>query len=415
MIRPTSNKRLIIGLSVLMTLMGCTETTDSLEFNPQLALLPAVGVSGSMAPFLSRGHDGSIAMSWLDVSDDGSSLQFALLEEASWGASGTVASGDNWYINWADFPSVIPLAEDLWSAHWSVRQESGAYAHDVNLAFSLDQGKTWSEPALGHTDGSDTEHGFASFYPSDLGIGFVYLDGRKQANEYTEDPNETGMTLRAAVLTLEGELVQEQLVDNLICDCCQTDVAVTDEGPIAVYRNRTVKEIRDIYVTRRVNDEWTTGVPVSDDNWEIYGCPVNGPEIAAQGANVAVAWFTGANATSTVKFVRSADSGKTFAAPVEIASGEVLGHVGLTLDTRGNAWVIWHATAGEGQVELRLRRVFGNNELGPVHTIVEKGGVASFSVPQIMSDDHQLVVAWTAGEYGSTRILSGKIALPIEE
>jgi hypothetical protein len=223
------------------------------------------------------------------------------------------------------------------------------------------------------------------------------------------------MTLRAAILTTEGELVDEQLVDNLICDCCQTDIAVSSDGPIAVYRNRTESEIRDIYVTRRVDDRWTKGLPISNDHWEIFGCPVNGPEIAAQGSDVAVAWFTGANETPTVKFVRSADSGRTFAAPIEIASGKLLGHVGMTFDTQGDAWVTWQASAGEGETELRLRRVHANNELGPVHTIVAKGGVAAFSVPQILSDGQHLVVAWTEGEYGSTRVVSGKIALPAEK
>lgn len=400
-----------LGLTTFF--VGCAQDATPVVFEPQLVPLPAVGVAGSMAPYLARGHDGSVVMSWLEPRDEEHLLQYAVLEDGGWGEPRTVASGDNWFVNWADFPSVIPVSEDLWGAHWLVRQPAGGYAYDVTLSLSHDNGETWSEPTLAHNDNAEAEHGFVSFYPVDGGLGFIYLDGRKQANEYTEDPNETGMTLRAAMLTTESTLADEQLVDSLICDCCQTDVAMTAEGPIAVYRNRTENEIRDIYVTRRVGDQWTEGTPINNDHWEIPGCPVNGPEIFANGADVAVAWFTGSNDTPKVQFVRSSDSGKTFSDPILISSGNLLGHVGMTLDSNGNAWVTWQGSAGEGQVELKLRSVAAGNELGPIHTLVAKGAVTSFSVPQITIHGSDLVLAWTEGDYGKTQIMSAKIALPL--
>lgn len=399
-------------LSLATFFAGCAQDTTPVVFVPQLTPLPSVGVAGSMAPYLARGHDGAIVMSWLEPRDEEHMLQYAVLEDGGWGAPRTVASGDNWFVNWADFPSVMPISGDLWAAHWLVRQPAGGYAYDVTLSLSHDNGETWSEPTLAHSDNAEAEHGFVSFYPLDGGIGFIYLDGRKQVNEYTEDPNETGMTLRAAMLTTAGALADEQLVDSLICDCCQTDVAMTAEGPIAVYRNRTEGEIRDIYVTRRVDGQWMAGTPIYNDNWEIPGCPVNGPEIFANGDDVAVAWFTGSNDTPKVQFVRSSDSGKTFSDPVIISTGELLGHVGMTLDSNGNAWITWQGSAGEGQVELKLRRVDTGNQMGPVHTIVAKGAVNSFSVPQIMIHGSNLVLAWTEGEYGKTRIMSAEVALP---
>jgi len=402
-----------VGLLCLTTLFtGCAQDAKPVAFEPTLKPLQALGVAGSMAPFLARGADGSIVISWLEPRGDDHLLQYAVLAENGWGEPRTVAKGDGWFINWADFPAVVPISEKLWAAYWMVQQAGGGYAYDVNVALSHDNGESWSKPVLGHSDNSEAEHGFVSFYPLDDGVGFVYLDGRKQVNEYTEDPNETGMTLRAATVTSEGVLADEQLVDNLICDCCQTDVAMTAEGPIAVYRNRTEKEIRDIYVTRRVDGQWTEGKPVSDDNWEIYGCPVNGPEVFANGSDVAIAWFSGANETPKVQLVRSSDSGKTLSEPVIVSNSKSLGHVGMTLDSANNAWVTWHASAGEGLVEIKLRRVSASNELGPVHTLVEKGEVTSFSVPQIAIHGNDLIVAWTEGGYGETHVVTAKIELP---
>ena len=48
------------------------------------------------------------------------------------------------------------------------------------------------------------------------------------------------------------------------------------------------KEVRDIYITRNTDNEWETPVPVYNDGWEIYGCPVNGPKVVSNLNNLAV-------------------------------------------------------------------------------------------------------------------------------
>jgi hypothetical protein len=142
---------------------------------------------------------------------------------------------------------------------------------------SSDHGQSWSDAVRPHTDGTPTEHGFVSVYPEEQGTGLLWLDGRKMINEAAEDPTENGMTLRSAILAADGSLQGKSTVDELICDCCQTDVAIAADGPVAVYRNRTTDEIRDVFVTRFVDGAWLAGVALANDNWHIAGCPVNGP------------------------------------------------------------------------------------------------------------------------------------------
>jgi hypothetical protein len=220
------------------------------------------------------------------------------------------------------------------------------------------------------------------------------------------------MTLRTATVNSEGKLLNQQLVDSLICDCCQTDIAMTAKGPVAIYRNRTEDEIRDIYVTRKVNGQWTEGMSINDDYWEIPGCPVNGPEIFARGDIVVAAWFTAANESPKVKFARSTNAGKTFSAPLDIADGKTMGHIGMTVDLHGDAWIVWQSPAGDGEVTLTLRRVSTGGQLSPMHTFTAKGDVAAFSVPQIAAQDDRLILAWTQGEYGKTRIMSAQMSVP---
>jgi hypothetical protein len=156
-----------------------------------------------MAPNLSSGHlssgpDGTLILSWIEPEGDEDALRFAVFQDDAWGQSRKVVSGDNWFVNWADFPSVVPISGSQWAAHWLVRREAGGYAYDIHAAFSEDAGNSWSEPFVPHTDGTDTEHGFVTLFPDPDGIGMIWLDGRKYINEYDEnDVAASGMTLRA--------------------------------------------------------------------------------------------------------------------------------------------------------------------------------------------------------------------------
>lgn len=54
-----------------------------------------------------------------------------------------------------------------------------AYAYDVRLARSTDNGQTWMTSFTPHRDRTQTEHGFASlFQMPGAGLGLVWLDGR---------------------------------------------------------------------------------------------------------------------------------------------------------------------------------------------------------------------------------------------
>lgn len=52
------------------------------------------------------------------------------------------------------------------------------------------------------------------------------------------------MTLRHAAIDAHGNLFDEAELDNSVCECCQTSAAVTSQGPIAVYRDRSPTEMR---------------------------------------------------------------------------------------------------------------------------------------------------------------------------
>ena len=393
-----------------VAMFGCSAETP----RETVARLAIPAAAGSMGPNLASGPDKTVVLSWIEPDGDDHALRFSVLEDGAWGSPRTVTSGASWFVNWADFPSVVPLSDSLWGAHWLVSQPAGGYAYDVNVAISRDAGDTWSKPFLPHFDDTPTEHGFVTLFPDLGGIGLVWLDGRKMVNEFDEhDVSTSGMTLRTATFGEDLLPVREALVDDLICDCCQSDVAMTGDGPVAVYRDRTTSEIRDVLVARRVFGEWQAGVPVARDNWKIAACPVNGPVIRANGTKLAVAWFSAAGDRPIVQVAWSGDNAKTFSPPIEIDTEKPLGHVGAALLPDGDLIVSWHRSTGEGGAELLLRRVSASGDLSDVFVVEEAADVFAISVPQVALSANSIIAVWTTEKNGDYGLASA--AIPVSQ
>jgi hypothetical protein len=370
--------------------------------------------AGSGEPFLAATRDG-VVLSWLEHIDGRlHALRVSTLEDNQWSPAVTVAQRDDFFVNWADFPTVQEVAPGVLAAHWLQRGGSGTYDYGIRVVHSSDRGATWSEPWTPHEDGTPTEHGFASFLPlGDRAWGIVWLDGREFHAPEGDQASEE-MTLRFRSVSSEGTRAQEVLVDGRICDCCQTDAAVTSEGPLVVYRDRTEDEIRDIYVTRLVDGAWTEGTPVHGDGWNIAACPVNGPAAAARDEDVAVAWFTGAGDVPRVKVAFSADAGATFGAPVQVDDGNPAGRVDVLLAPDGSALVVWLERAGEGVAEVRARRVWPDGRATPAATVASSSDARASGFPRMaVAGEGSVVIAWTdAGDEG-TRVRVARAEVPL--
>jgi hypothetical protein len=357
----------------------------------------------SREPELSATADGRIILSWVEkIGDKRYALRFASRDKDNWSNASTISEGENWFVNWADFPSVIALADGSLAAHWLVKSASSTYAYDVNIARSKDDGKTWSKPVVPHTDKTQTEHGFVSLIALPDGrAGAIWLDGRNlkdvkdEGDEHTPLP--VSMTLRYAAIDADGNLSDEMQLDERVCECCQTSAALTSEGAIAVYRDRSDKEVRDIYTVSRQQGSWSAPRTVHADNWEINGCPVNGPSVSADGRRVAVAWYTGANDSPRVKAAFSTDAGATFGEPIQVDDGETLGRVDVLLLPDGSALVCWLSGNAEGGA-IKVRRVQPDDSLGEPAVIAKTDISRSSGFPRMALLGDVVLFAWT--EFG---------------
>jgi hypothetical protein len=379
----------------------------------QVRELPSPAGAGSAQPNLTVSPDGRAHLSWIERLDGARfSLRFAVREGEGWSAPRVIAEGANWFVNWADFPSMAVLPDGSLAAHWLVKSAPGTFDYDVAIARSFDGGKTWSKPFTPHRDGVKAEHGFVSlFAEKDGSLAAVWLDGREMkppvANSHDHGHGE--MTLRYVRIKRDGTLTEEALLDARVCECCQTSAAMSAAGPLVVYRDRSDKEIRDISIMRWTDGKWSAPRPVATDNWQLNGCPVNGPAIAAEGQRAAVAWFTSAGNVPRVKLAFSNDAGATFGAPIVVDDGNPAGRVDVLLLADGGAMVCWLEKMSDGGA-VRVRRVSplqAGGKLGPAVTVAPSGTARSNGFPQMVRAGQSLVFAWTGA-----RVLTATMPLP---
>ena len=154
------------------------------------------------------------------------------------------------------------------------------------------------------------------------------------------------------------------------------------------------KEIRDISIVRYANGRWSQPQALTNDGWEIDGCPINGPAVSANGRNVAVAWFTAPDDKSQVYVLMSADSGKTFGKKIRIDDGNPIGRVDVVSRSSGAAVVSWVERTSQG-AQVRVREVAANGTAAAPLNVSGTAGLGSGVFPRMVRSGDDIVVAWT--------------------
>lgn len=365
--------------------------TDTTEFR---------GVPGTVTPNLTTGARGRVILTWLEPEAEGRhALRYAVRTGGRWSAPATIHTGDRFFVNWADFPSLIETADGQWVAHFLEKTEAKPYAYHVRLMTSKNQGRTWTGPVTAHDDPSPTEHGFVAMTPRPgAGADLVWLDGRAMADGGP-------MAVRTRTLAGNGTLGPETVLDDRSCECCQTAVVRTASGLVAAFRDRTDEEVRDMAVVREVNGKWSAPTVVAADGWVHRACPVNGPSLATDGRRVLLTWYTGVGDTPHVYSVLSEDGGATFGPRLRMDERTTLGRVHSADLGDGTFAVVWLEDAGEGQAVWRIRRTDGRRA-GPVRDVatVTRARLAGF--PRLTRSGNHLLLGYTAsGADGGVRVV----------
>ncbi len=352
-------------------------------------------------PNLHITNSGKALLSWVEYTNDSTdALVYSTLLEAGWSKPKLIAYGRDWFVNWADFPSLVTFGnkEDHLAAHWLQKSAAGTYDYDIKIAQSLDDGENWQPPFLLNQDGIAAEHGFVTMIPTnDNTIFATWLDGRYTKTENDSDGHEHehggAMTLRGGFIHSDNTLTGDVELDSRVCDCCQTSAARTSNGVIVAYRDRSEEEIRDISIVRQVGFDWTRPRKLFADNWEIAGCPVNGPKIIADGEKVAIAWFTMANDTARVKVAFSEDAGASFSTAFIVDEGQPLGRVDIAF--KGEEVVVSWLEQKNKIAEIRYATFTLKGEKISSKLLVKTSPIRSSGFPIMERYGDQLLFAWT--------------------
>ncbi|MFC4721966.1 hypothetical protein ACFO5O_06520 [Geojedonia litorea] len=397
-------------LLALIIVQSCDNNTKQL-----ITDIPSPAAEKSSEPNLHLSKDGNVYLTWIEMTPDTTSiLKFSTLKDhISWSQPKTIASGKNWFVNWADFPGMTSFGDTNLATHYLEKSANGTYTYDVKLKFSKDEGKTWGEAIKPHTDNTNTEHGFVSKLAlDDDKMLSVWLDGRQYAYAEENDSITKEMTLRSASFNANGEMLNEFVIDSRVCDCCQTDLAMTNEGPIVIYRNRSEDEVRDIYYSKLINDKWTNPKPVFNDNWNIAGCPVNGPSISALGNTVAVIWYTLQNDAPHVKLAFSNNNGNSFETPVTLSNSFPIGRVDVELIDNNSAIVTWVDNVNYETV-IQMQRVYKDGSKSEPLTLAKTSESRSSGFPRMVIKDNIVYIAYTLS--GKENLSVRTLAIDLEQ
>ncbi len=354
-------------------------------------------------------QDGKLALSWVNsIRGKEATLLYSQLENDAWKKPTTVTSGNDWFVNWADFPANATNGDVLLTSHLQ-KSASGTYTYDVVLNLRKLNGEIIKENFLLNTDGMKAEHGFVSIIPNEKdGFLITWLDGRNTVMEMKESHHKA-MTIRVAEVSSDGIIFNETQLDGRTCDCCQTSIAMTKNGPIIVFRDRSKLEIRDIYFSQKKDSVWSTPKPVFNDNWEINGCPVNGPKIVSNKKNTAVAWFTVAEETPKVKVSFLSDT-DYFEKPIILNDIDALGRVDAAF-INSEELLVSYMESDEKGTYLRCKKVTKNGTVSKAITVSEINSARSTGVPQLEILDGVAYFVWTVSIDGKNQLKSVKFKL----
>ena len=352
--------------------------------------------------------DGNLTLSWISsVENQEAVLLYTQYKDNSWSEPVRITSGSDWFVNWADFPANA-INEDLILTSYLRKSASGTYTYDILLNLETLSGKKIKDNFLLNTDGIKAEHGFVSMIPTnEKGFFITWLDGRNTIED-TIDGHHKAMTIRFAEISDTGEILNETELDAATCDCCQTSIAMTNDGPIVVYRDRSKEELRDIYSTKYVDGKWHAPTPVHQDGWKINGCPVNGPKVVANSTNLAVAWFTAANDTPLVNISFSTSNGDTFNSPIQLNDLDAIGRVDVAFLNSKEVLVSYMEVDDIGTY-LKVKKVSLDGKISEAFTVSEIDGGRNTGVPQLEIMDREVFLVWTISIEGKNQLKSVRL------
>ena len=235
---------------IIITLLITSCVSNSKSDAPLVNYIESPSTNPSSLPNLFSNKNKTL-LPWVEKVENSKEkkLRYTELINGKWGEPKDITFGNDWAVNWADFPAIAENNGQILS-HTLKLSSKENFVYDIKLNLFNPANSEWTTDLTLNNDGKQAEHGFVTMLPYKENSFFVtWLDGRHTGGggHGSEAPSGT-MSIRAAEVSADGTIINDVELDNKTCDCCQTTAAITTNGPVVIYRDRSDEEIRDIRV-----------------------------------------------------------------------------------------------------------------------------------------------------------------------
>lgn len=314
-------------------------------------------------------------------------------------------------------------------ALWTAKGASGT---GLLTARSSDEGRTFTPAAAVQGTNGSGNRGWESLAADSQGRPVsIWLDhremlpsarsgeghhhGQSAGSEAAADGAARAQASQLFFAPLDGS--SPRAITRGVCYCCRTALSVAADGSIyAAWRHVYAGNQRDIAFTasRDGGRTFTAPVRVSRDDWEINGCPENGPAIAIDRQHrVHVVWPTRVidrGAETLALFHAVTTDGKVFTPRHRIPTMGLAYHPRVATAPDGSLLVAWDEAAGGGR-RVRLARGTADETGTMTFRPVDLPGPVEGRYPSLAITPTHLVVAWTSARPQPSQIAVVRVPL----
>lgn len=369
------------GILLALCLSGCLRFETRRAQTEPVALdtneaVEAIRVSAERTeaaePSVAPAQDGTVYVAWVEHRDKEADVWLAHFDREGrrLGQSSRVNPNAGEATAWRGDPPTVAVAPDgTVYVGWTARDDAAKHASTLYLSATRDGGRSFTTPSKVNDDSKPCEHGMHSLAVS--GDGRIYVawlderDIKPQEADPSKAPShmhtESNRVVYFASSTDGGRTFSPNLrVAGEVCPCCKTSLAVGDAGRVYVgWRQVMAGNFRHIAVASS-GDGGQTFSPasiVSDDRWELQGCPVSGPALlAGAGDSLRVLWYTAGEAGRPgLYWSESQDGGRTFSPRHVLAETDSRGTPVLLKDEGGGLTAVWEGIDRATPAALSVR------------------------------------------------------------
>ncbi len=273
----------------------------------------------------------------------------------------------------------------------------------IRYARSSDGGRSFAQPITLNEDRQVISHRFDALASDGQGrVAVVWLDARGRSGRTGKKSPQTDVGVYAALSQDGGaSFAPDRRVVEHSCQCCRTGVTWARNGPVAFWRHVFGRNIRDFAIAR------LDGGPVlrvTDDEWEIDGCPHHGGGIAADGrGNLHVTWFTDGARRRGIFYRRiagtdfsRADARPEMSAPLALGDpARQAGHPAVAAAGE-RVLLAWREFDGRRFSAWAMYSPDAGASWGAAQKLAESEGQADYALPLL--DARQARVVWNTAE-----------------